>query len=132
MAWSESSQNGYLVSTTTLTTKAVGNGTSNITSVIDFIPPGKDFIVIANSASTNLSTSTHVELFVGYSTAGTFYRWKPGIASYPFLASRVIDNTCNKLWYDVSAYGEFPYYKLKIPLGGGSVTLKVIVPTVKE
>ncbi len=117
----------YVVMSETLTTKSVGNGTSNWTSVIDFVPPGTDFTVIANSAATNLSTSTHVELFVGYSSSAaiaTRYR----MAESPFVSlTSEIDSATKVLMRDVSSKGQFPFYWLKVPVGGGSVTMKVIV-----
>lgn len=126
MSWSEwtikSQVNGY----TTAYASAVPHllvtdegFTGRISKVIDFIPAGKDFVVIANSGSVNLSVSAHLEMYVGYSRTGTFYRHKPGVTGYPFLADRVMDNTSNKLVYDVSSYGGFPYYKLYIPAGTG-------------
>ena len=130
MAWTLTSQgdkNTYGVYDTTLTTKEVGNGTSNWTSVINFIPPGTDFTVIANTAATDLSASTHLELFVGYdSSAAIANRYR--MTESPFLSvTGALDATTLVAMRDVSTYGQFPYYWLKVPSGGGSVNIKVIV-----
>jgi len=130
MAWTKTSGGGqkqYKIYTETLTTKSVGNGTYNWSSQIDFVPPGHDFIVIANTAATNLSTSTHVELFVAYTkNAALASRYRHKVS--PFLAvTSEIDTATKILTRDVSERGQFPYYFLKVPKGGGSVTLAVIV-----
>ena len=132
MAWTKTSEGDaknplYGVYNETLTTKEGGNGTSNWTAVIDFAPPGTDFTIIANSAGTNLSTSTHVELFVGYSrSAAIAARYR--MAESPFVSlTSEIDNATKVLMRDVSSKGQFPYYWLKVPVGGGSVNFKVIV-----
>jgi hypothetical protein len=131
MAWTKTSEGGihpkYGVYSETLTTKQVGNGTSNWTSVIDFVPPGVDFTVIANTAATNLSASTHVELFVSYTKdAALAARYRDKVT--PFLSvTSAIDAATKVLMRDVSARGQYPYYWLKVPSGGGSVNFKVIV-----
>src|SRR5574343_356078 len=136
MAWtltSEGKDKGFAVYSETLTTKSVGNGVSNWTSIIDFVPKGSDFTVIANTAATNTSTSTHVELFVAYSknasaatATGRALRYRSAVT--PFLpVTAEIDTTTKLLLRDVSVRGEYPYYFLKIPRGGGSVTLKVVI-----
>lgn len=89
-------------------------------SVIDFVPPGTDFTVIANSSGANLSQSAHVELFVGYErtapnpVSGTaLLRYR----SYktPFIrVTSEIDQASVVLHRDVSTHGQFPYYWLKL------------------
>lgn len=140
MAWSltsEGNDKGYSVYSETLTTKSVGNGTSNWSSIINFIPKGADFTVIANTAATNLSTSTHVELFVSYTptsssatSTGRALRYRSAVTPFIPVTSE-IDSVTKLLLRDVSVRGEYPYYFLKIPKGGGSVTLKVIVNAVQ-
>lgn len=129
MSWTVTSEGKqkYAVYSETLTTKQVGSGTANWSSVIDFVPPGTDFIIIANTAATNLSASTHVELFVSYDEgAALAARYRQNKTPFkPVTAA--IDAATKVLFRDISAEGQFPYYWIKIPSGGGSVTLKVIV-----
>lgn len=134
MSWSLTSEGkGFAVYTETLTTKSLGNGTSNFSSMIDFIPPGTDFTVIANAAKTDLSTSTHVELFVAYdrsaavaSATGRALRYRRAVT--PFIpVTGEIDNATKVFTVDVSSKGQFPYYFLKVPKGGGSVKFVVTV-----
>jgi hypothetical protein len=123
----------FSIWTETLTTKTGGNGTSNWSSPIDFIPPGTDFSVICNTAKTTLSTSTHVELFTSFTTdsypattAGRALRIRrsasPWLPVTSAIQSAQVVNTV-----DVSLKGQFPIYFLKFPKGGGSVKSVVIV-----
>ena len=147
MAWEHSSQGDrnnpqYGIYTTTLTPTGQSQEEDvTWTPVIDFIPPGTDFTVIANSASSNLSASAHIELFVGYSrsapnpvkdTALLRYR----VYETPFIrVTSEIDNASKVLFRDVSAKGQYPYYWLKYATGGttsggtgnATVIMKVIV-----
>ncbi len=133
MAWTLSSegevtQPGYAVYSETLTTKSLGNGTSNWTSKIDFIPPGKNFTIIANTAATNLSVSTHVELFTSWNKTATVASGRTRSDVTPFISlTAEVDTATVHLNRVVATHGEFPYYWGKIPLGGGSVTIKVLI-----
>ena len=138
MAWTKTSEGkdkGYAVYSETLT--PIGDQVSTKrTSIIDFIPPGTDFTIIANSASSNISASAHLELWASYvkdPTWGTnIYR----INETPFISlTGNIDNTYLVVNRDVSLKGQYPYYFLKIgsaeSTSGGTanatVTMKVIV-----
>jgi len=127
MSWSKKTYNNYLVASEEITTK---EGSITFSSTVDFIRPGTDFQVILNSAATNLSTSAHVELQVSYDGTN-FYKLVKG--QY-LMGTYDIDSTSYIRMWDVSSYGEFPYYRFKIAggdgtaSGGGSVTIKVIVP----
>ena len=132
----------YLVYSTTLTP----TGQSQVedvtwTPVIDFIPPGTDFTVIANTAASNTSASAHIELFVGYDkdapnpVSGTALLRYLDYAT-PFIrVTSEIDSATKILFRDVSAQGEFPYYWLKYATGGttsggtanATVIIKVII-----
>lgn len=92
-------------------------------SVVDFIPPGTDFVVIANQAATNLSASTHLELFYSNTkTAAVAARYR--INETPFIpVTAELDNATKRLFRDVSAKGQYAYYWFKIPTGGGAVKL---------
>jgi len=89
------------------------------------VPPGVDFAVIANYAKTNLSASTHVELFFSDVSGGTFLR-HPN-TTYFNATTGAIDTLTPTLLRDVSVTGQAPVYKLKIPSGGGSVKCVVLV-----
>jgi len=133
MPWTKTSEGSvtplYTVWSTDLTTKVGGSGVTgdNWTPVIDFIPPGTDFTVIANTAATNTSASSPVHLYVGYSqTAALASRYRSNVTPFISLTSEV-DTATPILMRDVSAQGQFPYYWLKIPTAGGNVNIKVIV-----
>jgi hypothetical protein len=132
----------YLVYSTTLTP----TGQSQVedvtwTPVIDFIPPGTDFTVIANTAASNLSASAHIELFVGYDRTAPVPVKDTALLRYrdyvtPFIrVTSEIDNASKILFRDVSANGQYPYYWLKYATGGttsggtggNTVIIKVII-----
>ena len=134
MAWTKTSEgakpNGlYSVYSQDLTTQENGSGVEgdNWSSVIDFVPPGTDFTIIANTAATNTSTSCHLELFVGYSrSAAIANRYRR--AETPFISlTSELDTTTFITGVDVSSKFQYPYYWLKVPEGGGSINIKVIV-----
>jgi len=111
------------------------------TPVMDFIPPGTDFTVIANSAGSNLSASAHIELFVGYDRSAPNPVKDTALLRYldyrtPFIrVTSEIDNASKVLVRDVSKNGQFPYYWLKYATGGttsggtgnATVTFRVII-----
>ena len=147
MAWSKTSEGNpgdkpYTVYSTTL----VPTGESQEeditwTPVIDFIPPGTDFTVIANTTGANTSTSAHIELFVGYDKTAPNPVSGTALLRYrdyqtPFIrVTSEIDSLSKVLHRDVSKHGQFPYYWLKYATGGttgGStagvdVIIKIIV-----
>jgi hypothetical protein len=140
MAWTKTSEgkdSGYAVYSTTLT--PIGDTVSSKrTSVIDFIPVGCDFTVIANTASSNLSASAHIELWASYDKAPTWGTNVYRLKETPFLSlTGDVDNTYKVAFRDVSTYGQYPYYFLKIGFGGtdavmggtgnATVTMKIIV-----
>jgi len=147
MAWTRTSEGtrknpAYGVWTTTL----VPTGQSQEeditwTPVIDFVPPGTDFTVIANATSANTSASAHIELFVGYDRGAPNPVKDVALLRYrmyetPFIrVTSEIDSLSKVLFRDVSTYGQFPYYWLKYATGGtasgstaaADVIMKVIV-----
>lgn len=139
MAWTKTSEGkdkGYAVYSETLT--PIGDTVSSTrTSIIDFIPAGHDFTVIANSASSNLSASGHIELWMSYTKTPTWGTNVYRLHETPFLSlTGNIDNTYKVAFRDVSTYGQYPYYFLKIGTatdttsggtGNATVTMKVIV-----
>jgi len=139
MAWSKSSEGkdkGYAVYSETLTPKG-DTVSSTRTSIIDFIPRGTDFTVIANSTSTNISASAHIELWASYNSGATWGTDVYRIKETPFLSlTGNIDNTYCVAYRDVSLKGQYPYYFLKIgsatdttsgSTAGATVTMKVIL-----
>ena len=134
MAWSKTSEGDaknplYGVWSQNLVVKEVGSGVegTNWSSVIDFVPPGTDFQVIANTAATNTSASSPVHLYIGYSrNAAVTARYRQNHTPFISLTSEV-DTASPVLFRDVSAKGQFPYYWLKIPTAGGAINIKVIV-----
>ena len=132
MPWTQTEEpknSNVLIFKQTLTTKEGGNGTEgdNWTSEVDFIPPGHDFHVIANTGGTNLSTSSHVELF--YATAtGAVIASRTRINETPFISlTAEIDNVTLDAYKDMRGKAWYPYYYLKIPTGGGSVIMTIII-----
>lgn len=138
-AWTKTTENGRVVASSSAVSAIVTDEpiSSKLSAVMDFIPAGKDFIVIANTAKVNTSVSGHIELFVGYSKTGTFYRHFPSYlltdtVGFPFMYTRgAIDTQTRIIKYDVANYGEFPWYKLKFAGGTtdgcAAITVKVAV-----
>jgi len=140
MAWTKTSEGNpgdkpYAVYKETITTATVANYTleHGWSAEIDFIPPGTDFQVISNTAATNLSISTHVELWVAYSR-GAAIGDRNRVHQTPFLSlTSELDSATKVLFRDISTYGQYPYYYLKIPGGGdagvntGAATMENII-----
>ena len=127
MSWSNLSHHGYTVITETL--KSVQGRAVNSSEFS--VPPGTDFWVIGNYAATNLSASTHLEMYYSDVEGGTFRA--RGLTVGGFNATTAaIDTATVNLINDVSTVREYPRYKIKIPSGGGLVKLVVMwgkVPT---
>lgn len=88
-------------------------------------PPGKDYQVLANIDATNLSASTHVELFVADMASGTFRRHPD--KSWFNATTMAIDQATKQGFRNVSSMGQDAVVKFKVPSGGGSVKLRVVV-----
>lgn len=128
----------YGVWSTTLSPRETSQAEDvNWTAVIDFVPPGTDFTVIANTAGSNLSSSSHLELFIGYSRSApnpvkdtALLRYRSDVTPFKPVTG-LIDNQSNTFFRDVSAQGQYPYYWLKIPdaggTGGATVIIKIII-----
>lgn len=127
MGWIDISSNGYSAYTETIKTY---QGRATYTSEFS-IPPGTDFWVIANYNATNLSASTHVEMYYSDVPGGTFRARGLTVAGFnPTTAA--IDNATKVLINDVSSVREYPRYKMKVPSGGGLVKFVLMygkVPT---
>lgn len=102
--------------------------TDQSTSVIDFIPYGKDFYVIATTSVT-LATPCPVDIDMCDDSAGTFF----ALATTGITVAKTAGTLTDLI--DNSAKGQAPYYKLRIDkpaaaktATGGTVTFKVLVP----
>ena len=122
MAWTKKTANNYFIAYETV---ALGSGlgatASRYSSEIDFIPPNTDFIVISNSAGTDLSGSASDQLYIAHTSGGTFYRLLNTLrdANYAHdtnqgTSFRDLDNTVRMRYVDVSYIGGAPYYKLRV------------------
>ena len=128
MAWTKTSEGNagdkpYAVYEEAIATRQLSSGQYQFSSEIDFIPPGTDFQIISNTAATNLSISTHVELWVAYERgAAKSKRYR--MIQTPFITlTSELDTATKVLFRDISTYGQFPYYYLKVPGGGDTTNL---------
>ena len=119
MAWKDVSHNGYTVKSETIKTYSAPRAvyTSEFT-----IPPKTDFWVICNYAATNLSASTHAEMFIADVAGGTFTA-RTKTTGYWFNATSAgsLDTATKVIPQDVTTVKEHPRYKIKVPSGGGLV-----------
>lgn len=102
--------------------------TDQTTSVIDFIPYGKDWIIEVDPSAT-LTTSAPVDIDYSYSRTGTFTE----LATTG--ATTLKAGTASRTIIDNSVKGNAPYIKLRLDKAGvlddgetKTVTVKVIVP----
>lgn len=126
MTWSKKSGGNpidpdYVIWEETVTTKS-----GSITWSSAFYPPaGKDYQVLCNVDATNLSSSTHPELFVAAKSGDTFRRhpnkqW--------FNATTMAIDAAAKIGFrNVSLHGQDSVVKFKFPTGGGAVKIQVII-----
>jgi hypothetical protein len=104
--------NVYLRATETLTVASSDSAGQDLTSsVIDFLPPGKDFVVISNTGATNLSSDADIAIHCCGTSDGTFVLLKDDLES-------TIDAAVKSSLYDLSANGEAPYYKVVVDSDG--------------
>jgi hypothetical protein len=107
MAWDNGvSENGYAVFTETLTVVTSDSAGQDLTSsVIDFVPAGRDFTVMANTGATDLSSDADIAVYAAGKSTDTFALLKDDL-----IAS--LDAKVASAFNDVSLNGEAPYYKL--------------------
>ena len=121
MSWTKSSVgNGWCKATETITT-VQDQSTAHYTSEIDFLPPDKDFLVLATA--NDLSDSGHLDMYVAASSGGTFASLKAS-----FMCS--LDNNTKAKWYDVSSYGIGPYAKIAFAPDGAQDASDTIAVTI--
>lgn len=85
------------------------------------VPPGVPFTIISNTAGTNLSGSAADQLYVGYTSGGTFYQKLAHLRDANYVnktnagvANGSVDNTSQVRYVDPSFIGQYPYYKVRI------------------
>jgi len=109
---SNRSKDAWAKASETLTYSSTSSTAEDLTSsVVDFIPKGKDFLVLANTGGTNLSSDADIAVQVCGTSSGTFVLLKDDLITS-------IDNKVAAALYDISSYGEAPFYKLLIDADG--------------
>ena len=102
----------FMRATETLTVTTSDSAGQDLTgSVIDFIPPGKDFVVISNTGATNLSADADVAIYVCGTRSGTYVLLKDDLET-------TIDEAVKSSVYDISVNGEGPFYKIFVDSDG--------------
>lgn len=114
MAWvkkSTGANDEFLLATETV---ALGKTTTAVrySSEIDFIPPGSDFIIMANTSATNTSGSCHLRMYVAHTSGGTYGLLNQNIPNS--TATRALDSALRVYNWDASLKGTAPYMKLAI------------------
>jgi hypothetical protein len=115
---------GYLVASCTVT---LSGTTDADTAVIDFIPPGRDWILRLNTAGTALSGANDIDILCSDTATGTFTVLKADLASN--VASAAWPSTT---WYVAATNGEAPFYKVRFDPDSAnsaqSPVVQIIVP----
>lgn len=111
-------QNDMSVLTYTVT---LGAGKGNRYSPEFHVPPGVPFSIISNTAGTNLSGSAADQLYVGYTSGGTFYKVLTHLRDANYIGQKTggvangsVDNATMVRYVDPSFIGQFPFYKVRI------------------
>lgn len=103
MTWTHKSHaNGWVSASETITT-VQDQTTAHSSSVIDFLPPDQDFLIICTA--NDLSDSGSIDLYVSATSGGTYTALRTGIIT-------PVDNNTKATWYDVSTYGIGAFNKL--------------------
>lgn len=96
----------------TLTVATSDSAGQDLTSsVIDWLPKGVDFTVVANSGATNLSSDADIAVKACGTSTGTFALLKDDLITS-------MDAKAAAATYDVSLNGEMPFYKLFVDSDG--------------
>ena len=105
-------KNVFSKASETLTVATSDSAGQDLTSsVIDWLPKGVDFTVVANSGATNLSSDADIAVKACGTSSGTFGVLKDDLITAMDAVSAVAT-------YDVSANGEMPFYKLFVDSDG--------------
>jgi hypothetical protein len=105
MTWTKKSANGWLVANETMTLGT--NNTDQSTSVIDFVPYGKDWWIEIDPSAT-LASGGPIDIDICYESGGTF--WEMATTGLSIVAA----GTSQRDLIDVTTEGIAPYYKLRI------------------
>ena len=124
MAWTKTSQRGYMVATETLTLPT-GASTDVSSSVIDWVKPGQDFLIVGNTAATALTATCDVDVDICMTSTGTFVLLKDTAISNLATAG-----TPQSVLYDVSVSGEAPFYKIRLDPDGNEAGEKVTIAVI--
>jgi len=116
MAWKKYTidRNGvkWLIATETLTWSSSAAGGQDLTgSAIDFLVPGKDFILMSNTGATSLSSDADIDIKCTYTSSGTY-------SVLVSDAEATATNAVHTYFYDVSAVGEAPYLRVFVDSAG--------------
>ena len=102
--------------------------TDQSTSVIDFIPYGKDWIIEVDPSAT-ITTNAPIDIDYSYSRSGTFTE----LATTGATALKA--GTASRAIIDNSSKGNVPYYKLRLDKAGvlddgetKTVVVKILIP----
>ena len=102
--------------------------TDQSTSVIDFIPYGKDWIIEVDPSAT-ITTNAPIDIDYSYSRSGTFTE----LATTGATALKA--GTASRAVIDNSSKGNVPYYKLRLDKAGvlddgetKTVVVKILIP----
>ena len=108
-----SRSNNVFKSATEVLTVALSNAANQdlTSSVIDFIPLGSDFVVVANTGATNMSSDADIAVLASSTRGGTY-----GLIKDDLIAA--IDAVVVAAPYLIGTYGEMPYYKLFVDSDG--------------
>ena len=126
MAWSKYSKGDWTLYTETVALNSAAADQS--TSVIDFVPYGKDWIIEVDPSAT-IATNAPVDLDYCYTSAGTFTE----LATTG--ATALAAGTASRAIVDNSGKGNAPYYKLRFDkaaaldaTAGKSIVVTIAVP----
>ena len=115
---SNRSKNVFKSATETLTVVASNASNQDLTtSVIDFIPKGSDFLVVANTAAKNMSSDADIAVLASATRGGTYGLLKDDlmtttdaiVSAKPYIANSGAG---------AAGYGEAPYYKIFVDSDG--------------
>jgi len=133
MSWTKNTiQRGsksYIVATETLTVATSDAAGEDLTStVINWLPPGQDFVVLSNTGATSLSSDADVDVHTCATSGGTYVVLKADLEA-------ALTNSIHSALYDISSNGEAPFYKIVVDSDGvqkktDTVSFAVISPVV--
>jgi hypothetical protein len=132
MAWStEVRQGGYGMREETLTLPS-GASTDVSSSTIDFLKPGRHFLVVSNTGATTITGTPDADLELDASVDGATFTVM--VANLVATISAVTD-AVTIAPEKTAAHGYAPYYRLRLDPSanttGETITLRVLYPLEK-